>query len=671
MIRIPSLRQTPPAYFALFCLLNALVALHWGEIDSSRWHLGAEYFNISQALVDGRGFADPFAEPTGPTAWMPPLLPALLASALWVFGSKSGVTIFAVAIAQVGYIVGATAVYRALDAQVSRLTACAFFVAYAVWLLTHRYWFLELSSDIWLVTLVMSLLVALNLNENDAKRLKHPVRWGLVGGLASLAAPAVLLPWLTSLALHLLRTRRALVHFAIAGGVACSIAVPWLVRNYLTFERLIPTKSNVGYELYQANVLDGDGIYDLKTMEGHPYNNFQSRFEYLTLGETQFISESGERFREHLRREPAEFYRRVKNRFAGALVLYVPLLSSERGPTLFWKRVLHVLPLLALGLGLSFRGRRHLLLGTAAIGLSYIAPYIIVAYYIRYSLPLLPIYALLSALCAEMVIEAWRRLPPTVVSSQEFDKAFTGATVGTLHRPTWENVAVLIPCLNEEQTIAGVVQRCHRALPGADVFVFDNASDDRTAEVAIAAGARVRHVSNRGKGNVVRHMFAHAEAEYVVLLDGDGTYYPEDAPKLLAELQAQKLDAVVGRRQVMDGESAYPRGHKFGNFCFGLALQVLFGSPLADPLSGYRVMRAECARGFPARAHGFEVETEMNIYFERNALRVAEVDVRYRGRPAGSLSKLSTWRDGLRIIKRIFHEKMSGQVAALDAPLLQ
>lgn len=283
----------------------------------------------------------------------------------------------------------------------------------------------------------------------------------------------------------------------------------------------------------------------------------------------------------------------------------------------------------------------------------------------------MPIYALLSALCAEVVIEAWRRLPPTVVSSREFETAYTGATLGTLHGPTWENVAVLIPCLNEEQTIGGLVQRCHRSLPGADVFVFDNASEDRTAEVARGAGARVRHVSTRGKGNVVRHMLAHGEAEYVVLLDGDGTYYPEDAPKLLAELRSQKLDAVVGRRRVVDGESAYPRGHKFGNVFFRLALQVLFGSPLTDPLSGYRVMRADCARGFPAHARGFEVETEMNIHFERRALRVAEVDVRYRARPSGSQSKLSTWRDGFRIAKWILHEKMAGQGAHLDAPLLQ
>jgi glycosyltransferase involved in cell wall biosynthesis len=213
-------------------------------------------------------------------------------------------------------------------------------------------------------------------------------------------------------------------------------------------------------------------------------------------------------------------------------------------------------------------------------------------------------------------------------------------------------IAVLIPCFNEEAAIAGVVANFKRALPTADIFVYDNNSTDRTRQVAIDAGAIVRCELLQGKGNVVRRMFADIEADAYVLVDGDGTYDPESAPRMVEMLLQQSLDLVNGAR-VATTVAAYRPGHALGNRLLTGTVAAIFGDRIRDMLSGYRAMSRRFVKSFPALAHGFETETELAVHALELRLPIAEVDTPYRDRPAGSQSKLRTFRDGFRILRTI------------------
>ena len=209
--------------------------------------------------------------------------------------------------------------------------------------------------------------------------------------------------------------------------------------------------------------------------------------------------------------------------------------------------------------------------------------------------------------------------------------------------------AVLIPCYNEEIAIGRVVADFRAALPDAAIYVYDNNSSDRTVAVASAAGAVVRSESHQGKGHVVRRMFADIEADIYVLVDGDATYHAPSAPAMVARAIAERLDMVVGRR-VEQSTGAYRLGHRFGNRVLTGFLAKVFGSSFSDILSGYRVFSRRFVKSFPVLSDGFEIETELTVHALELALPVAEIDTPYFERPEGSVSKLNTWRDGLRIL---------------------
>jgi glycosyltransferase involved in cell wall biosynthesis len=213
------------------------------------------------------------------------------------------------------------------------------------------------------------------------------------------------------------------------------------------------------------------------------------------------------------------------------------------------------------------------------------------------------------------------------------------------------SVAVLLPCYNEEATIATVIENFHRELPGAAIYVYDNNSTDRTVEKAAAAGAMVGRERHQGKGNVVRRMFADVEADIYVLADGDLTYDSSAAGRLVDVLRSQNVDMVVGVR--VDSGDTFRPGHKFGNTLFNRIVARLFGEGFTDILSGYRVMSRRFAKSFPAASSGFEVETELSIHALDLKLATAEIPLSYGRRPANSLSKLKTCRDGLRILVSI------------------
>jgi glycosyltransferase involved in cell wall biosynthesis len=213
-------------------------------------------------------------------------------------------------------------------------------------------------------------------------------------------------------------------------------------------------------------------------------------------------------------------------------------------------------------------------------------------------------------------------------------------------------LAVLVPCFNEEVAIAKVVADFRAALPEATIYVYDNNSTDRTAEVARRAGAVVGRETHQGKGNVVRRMFADVDADVIVLVDGDATYDAGSVRALVARLIQDRLDMVVAAR-IHHEEAAYRMGHRFGNRLFSAAVDWVFNATFTDILSGYRVFSRRFVKSFPVLSRGFEIEIELTVHALELELPTAEIATPYFARPIGSASKLSTWRDGFRILSTI------------------
>ena len=214
------------------------------------------------------------------------------------------------------------------------------------------------------------------------------------------------------------------------------------------------------------------------------------------------------------------------------------------------------------------------------------------------------------------------------------------------------NIAVLLPCYNEETAIAQVVLDFRRALPGSRIYVYDNNSSDNTAQQAARAGATVVPARRQGKGNVVRQMFADIDADIYIMADGDGTYDVSAAPNLIQTLIDERADMVVGTRNDVTIDAGR-KGHAFGNTLFNKVYQTIFGNDFTDIFSGYRVFTRRFAKSFPAMSPGFEIETEMSVHASSLRLPVIEVGTHYGVRGEGSESKLSTFRDGFKILRMI------------------
>lgn len=217
-----------------------------------------------------------------------------------------------------------------------------------------------------------------------------------------------------------------------------------------------------------------------------------------------------------------------------------------------------------------------------------------------------------------------------------------------------DKIAALIPCYNEEQTIAKVVRDVREALPEAVVYVYDNNSTDRTAELAKAAGAVVRHEYKQGKGNVVRRMFREIDAACYLMLDGDDTYPLDCAREMVDRVLGHNADMVVGDRlsSTYFTENKRPF-HNFGNSFMRWGINRLFGSDIMDIMTGYRAFSYEFVKTFPVFSKGFEIETEMTIHAVNYNMQVENVVVDFRDRPEGSVSKLNTYRDGMKVIHKM------------------
>lgn len=221
-----------------------------------------------------------------------------------------------------------------------------------------------------------------------------------------------------------------------------------------------------------------------------------------------------------------------------------------------------------------------------------------------------------------------------------------------LSRPDGFSIAVLIPCYNEELAVAKVVAGFRASLPDAIILVYDNNSSDRTRQTALGAGAAVRSEALQGKGHVVRRMFADVEADIYVLVDGDDTYDPAAAPAMVRQLIENQLDMVTAVRLPTE-QDVYRLGHRIGNRVSSFLVCRVFGNRVSDVLSGYRVFSRPFVKSFPALAVGFETETEFIIHALGLKMPIGELATQYRGRIAGSRSKLHTVFDGLRILRTI------------------
>nr|WP_314072674.1 glycosyltransferase family 2 protein [uncultured Roseococcus sp.] len=230
------------------------------------------------------------------------------------------------------------------------------------------------------------------------------------------------------------------------------------------------------------------------------------------------------------------------------------------------------------------------------------------------------------------------------------------------HPSTARRIAVLVPCYNEAATVAQVVQDFRAALPDAEIHVFDNNSTDGTGEIARAAGALVHREERKGKGNVVRRMFADVEADLYIMVDGDATYDASAAPRLIATAMDGGYDMVNVARVEM-AEKAYRPGHRFGNRLLTGLVGWVFGTRTTDMLSGYKIFSRRFVKSFPAVSAGFEIETEIMIHALELGIPIGEISAPYGERPEDSASKLQTWRDGFRILRMI------GQLVRRERPL--
>jgi hypothetical protein len=386
-------------------------------------HLGAEYYNIARALRAGEGFANPWGEPTGPTAWMPPVYPVLLAGIMWICEDDKDLVMGVVIFLQVYTLIGTGLLVLALAAQTTtRLwagVAAAIFVLGVV--CNYHLWF-QFTHDCWLVLLALDVLVAGLCWYQPFKSKTSIALWGACGGLLALISPIVGFAWGLTVVIEGVR-RRAWKQLGLALVCAALTMSPWTIRNLLLFGRLIPVKSNAAYELYQSQCLQKDGL--LQDFHGHPYaHNGMERLQYKQLGEMAFLDVKREKFWTSVKADPEDFLDRVAARFFGALLWYEPFSRNEepRRPFVFFmSRLTHPLPflsLLLLAFSAAWMPLRPVQWAVGGVYLFYLFPYIGVSYYDRYAIPLLGVKILLVLWAVDRVL-TWVPWPRKTTPKQQ------------------------------------------------------------------------------------------------------------------------------------------------------------------------------------------------------------------------------------------------------------
>ncbi len=360
--------------------------------------LGAENLNIGVALASGRGFSDPFAQQTGPTAWMPPLYPALLAILLLATGFHVNAVVACIVLLETVTMIlsGALVLVVARDTA-QRLRPHVALWLYLLWLVAHFWWFFQQTHDIWLILLLIDLTLAglwYGLGAN-AGRLRY-LAWGLLGGTQFLANPVSGLAWGALTGVHGLRERRiaATLGALVLAATCCSV---WVARNAIVFDRFVFIKSNLFYDLYSGAYRSEDGVYDEAFfMRYHPFAQAlkNSDFAYKRMGEVAYMDSFHDRFLESFHERPGVYFEKATNRLLAATLVHKAYNGSELWPVL--TRIVRPLPLLGLLALLLLRRLRIGRVAGAALLFAtvYLLPYVAVAYYVRYLLPLTPVLVL-------------------------------------------------------------------------------------------------------------------------------------------------------------------------------------------------------------------------------------------------------------------------------------
>lgn len=369
--------------------------------------LGAEYFNIARSLVRGQGYANPFFDQTGPTAWMPPVYPVLLAGLLWACDDEPDAVMVVILFLQTCVLAGTGLLVLALARPKPWLGAAASAVVFFVFLLSNFHLYFQSTHDCWVVLLALDLVVAGLCWWRPLDGRKTAVGWGLVGGFCAQMSPVAGFAWGMS-SLVLAWRQRAWSRFGVAvlaGGLALA---PWTIRNYAVFGRLVPVKSNAAYELYQSQCLQPDGLLHRTTFRTHPYASpGRERQQYRALGEMAFLDRKRELFRQAVAADPLDFLDRAACRFLGATLWYEPMDPAweARHPwSLWYSRLTHPLPflgLLLLVLATAWQPLHRFQWVGIGVYLFYLLPYIAISYYERYAVPLLGVKVLLVLWAAD------------------------------------------------------------------------------------------------------------------------------------------------------------------------------------------------------------------------------------------------------------------------------
>ncbi len=368
-----------------------------GYDGNDNFHLGAEYFNIARALVDGRGFSDPFAAGTGPTAWMPPVYPVLIAALLWSLGKVRRVAEVIVLLQCMVWWLGAYVVTRISRVVPTSVPAWLPLLFYGAWLTAYFEWFFQMTHDTWVIMLFVELMALglLRLLER-ALSTAGAVSWGVFGGLMALTNPMAGVAWGALCVWLLVRRVQPAWAMVVSLLIGATVVNGWTARNVAVFHRLVLVKSNLAYDFYEGNFgRRHDGVYDEGSFGGHPVwtTVADSNAPYRVLGEMGFMDSYREKIRAALVDRPAEVLVRSSRRLLAATLIYRPYRPAHEGAHPVFASLVHPLPALGAVLLLSLRRREHPLLQDAillAIAV-YLTPYILVAFYARYLLPLTPL----------------------------------------------------------------------------------------------------------------------------------------------------------------------------------------------------------------------------------------------------------------------------------------
>jgi len=391
-------------------------------------HLGGEYYYIAKAIVEGRGFSDPFNETTGPTAWMPPLYPFILALLIVIFKSKLFVAIGILFLKNIVLIFTGVTVYNIAKETSNKLKPEWILFIYLIYIASFFRWFFQTTHDVWLILLFINLVLILGIRLLKKKLdLKTSICWGLIGGGAISTSPVLGFIWgllnIVTFCIFIKKNIRLKKFLVFAVTICLMINSIWTIRNYLTFKSFIPVKSNLFYDAYKSNFVKENGIPDEPFfLSYHPiWANFSEQkaenntsvlsnrlegsaawhsqkkeFElYKYLGEKEFLEKYEKEFKQKITKEPQLFIEKVFRRLQATTLVYYPYNQEYEARCLVWRSFVHALPFCFMLLILLFQKNKNCHFGcTVFIYVSFLTPYILISYYIRYSIPLVPLQSL-------------------------------------------------------------------------------------------------------------------------------------------------------------------------------------------------------------------------------------------------------------------------------------